>query len=323
MPRGRPSTEGRKTSGAVTRVILTDTQYAKFCPSASFCIHFLSLLGRSSRAANRLPSCPLCSCPLPVPDNLLGEPRSLPVSRPLTNPCPCSLPVFILFYIHFIQTQLFQARIPPSAMQNKSTQVVFSSDVKNMDEWARRTQIPLTTAEALGASYSRAHRWLQALRLQLIRDHNWSDAPASDSRLLFSLETTSIWRSSVGLPAGPRLKLQLPANASSFFSPERRIQWQMVFHSDIFESVRKLCPPVNDILSLLQCLLTGVVTVVLEENLPQGVYRTTRGLPPVSWINANESALIEIFGPSHFRALRKACNDTKAAFKLEVLPLPE
>jgi len=97
----------------------------------------------------------------------------------------------------------------------------------------------------------------------------------------------------------------------------------MVFHSDIFESVRKLCPPVNDILGLLQCLLTGVVTVVFEENMPQGIYRTTRGLPPVSWINANESALIEIFGPSHFRALRKACNDTKAAFKLEVLPHPE
>jgi len=189
-----------------------------------------------------------------------------------------------------------------------------------MDEWARRTHIPLTTAEALGATYARAHRWLQALRLQLIRDHNWVDASVSDSRLLLSLETSSIWRSTVGLPAGPRLKLELPMHASSFFSPERRIQWQMVFHSDIFESVRKLCPPVNDILNLLQCLLTGVVTVVFEEDLPQGVYKTTRGLPPVSWINGNESSLIDIFGPTHFRALRKACNDTKAAFKLEVLP---
>lgn len=202
-------------------------------------------------------------------------------------------------------------------------QVVFSSDVKNMDEWARRTHIPLTTAEALGATYTRAHRWLQALRLQLIRDYNWTDVPTSDPRLLFSLEASSTWRSSVGLPAGPRSKLELPVHASSFFSPERRIQWQMVFHSDIFESVRKLCPPINDILDLLQCLLTGVVTVVFEENLPQGVYRTTRGLPPVSWVNASEPALVEIFGPSHFRALRKACNDTKAAFKLEVLPRPE
>jgi hypothetical protein len=94
----------------------------------------------------------------------------------------------------------------------------------------------------------------------------------------------------------------------------------MVFHSDIFESVRKICPPINDILNLIQCLLTGLVTVAFEENLPQGVYRTTRGLPPVSWVNANEGLLLEIFGTAHFRALRRACNDTETAFKLEVLP---
>jgi len=201
-------------------------------------------------------------------------------------------------------------------------EVIFSSDVKNMDEWARRTCIPLTTADALGATYARAHRCLQALRLRLIRDHNWADAPVSDPRMLFSLETSSIWRSSVGLPAGPQLKLHLPLHASSFFSPERRVQWQMVFHSDIFESVRKICPPINDIFSLIQCLLTGVVTLVFEENLPQGVHRTIRGLPPVSWINENEAALTEIFGISHYRALRRACLDTKAAYKLEVIPHP-
>jgi hypothetical protein len=199
-------------------------------------------------------------------------------------------------------------------------EVIFSSDVQNMDDWARRTRIPLTTAEALGATYARAHRWLQTLKVQLIREHNWRDVPSSDSRMLFSLETSSIWRSSVGLPAGPQLKLQLPVHASSFFSPERRVQWQMVFHSDIFESVRKICPPINDILSLIQCLLTGVVTLVFEENLQNGVYRTSRGLPPVSWVNENESALIEIFGIEHYRALRRACSDTQTAFRLEVVP---
>ncbi|KAJ7582742.1 hypothetical protein C8J56DRAFT_864938 [Mycena floridula] len=199
-------------------------------------------------------------------------------------------------------------------------EVVFSSDVRNMDEWARRTRIPLTTAEALGATYARAHRWLQNLRMQLIHQHNWKDSYPSDQRMLFALETSSIWRSSVGLPAGPTLRLQLPVHASSFFSPERRVQWQMVFHSDIFESVRKICPPINDILSLVQCLLTGLVTLVFDEHLPQGVYRTTRGLPPVSWINANESALTDIFGTAHFKALRRACNDTETAFKLEILP---
>jgi hypothetical protein len=215
-------------------------------------------------------------------------------------------------------------------------EVVFSSDVRNMDEWAKRTRIPLTTADALGVTYARSHRWLHALKSSLIHQHRWTEA-SNDPRMLFSLETSSIWRSSVGLPAGPALRLQLPVHATSFFSPERRVQWQMVFHSDIFESVRKICPPINDILNLVQCLLTGIVTLVFEENLPQGIYRTTRGLPPVSWINANEQMLVEIFGVPHYRyvarvewgkivlipsgrALRKACSDTATAFKLEVVP---
>ncbi|KAJ7109346.1 hypothetical protein C8R44DRAFT_802274 [Mycena epipterygia] len=206
-------------------------------------------------------------------------------------------------------------------MQAKPTraEVVFSSDVRNMDEWANRTRIPLTTANALGVTYARAHRQLHYLKQSLIHQYQWTEA-SSDPRMLFSVETSSIWRSSVGLPAGPALRLQLPVHATSFFSPERRVQWQMVFHSDIFESVRKICPPINDILNLVQCLLTGLVTLVFEENLPQGIYRTTRGLPPVSWITANEQMLVDIFGVPHYRALRKACSDTATAFKLEVVP---
>lgn len=103
---------------------------------------------------------------------------------------------------------------------HSKAEVVFSSDVRNMDDWSRRTRIPLTTAEALGATYARAHRWLQSLRMQLIQTHGWRDSP-SDPRMLFTLETSSLWRSSAGLPAGPPLKLSIPKNASSFFSPER------------------------------------------------------------------------------------------------------
>ncbi|KDR81581.1 hypothetical protein GALMADRAFT_239616 [Galerina marginata CBS 339.88] len=207
-----------------------------------------------------------------------------------------------------------------AAQPKPRTEVVFSSVVANMDEWAQRTHIPLTTADALGATYARAHRWLQGLKHKLIHEHHWTEAPSQDHRMLFSLETSSMWRSSVDLPAGPKLKLQLPVHASSFFSPERRIQWQMVFHSDIFENVRKICPPVNDILNLIQCLLTGLVTLVFDEHFEQGIYRTTRGLPPVAWVNANEPQLVDIFGPSHFKALRKACSDTETAYKLEIIP---
>src|ERR1700722_19250936 len=224
------------------------------------------------------------------------------------------------FYLNKIN--LFFSIPPPSTMQPSPTttpHVVFSSDVKNMDDWATRTGIPLTTAEALGATYARAHRWLLSLKMQLIQYHNWNHSRQSDRRLLFSLDTPSIWRSASGLPASPSLRLQLPLHASSFFSPDRRVQWEMVFHSDIFQTNRKLCQPINDLLSLLQCLLTGLLTLVFEENLPEGVYRTTRGLPSVAWVNANESALIEIFGPAHFKSLWKACNNTATSYKLEII----
>ncbi|KAJ7135691.1 hypothetical protein C8R44DRAFT_768867, partial [Mycena epipterygia] len=128
-----------------------------------------------------------------------------------------------------------------------------------MDEWANRTRIPLTTAKALGVTYTRAHRQLHNLKQSLIHQYQWTEA-SSDPRMLFSVETSSIWRSSVGIPAGPTLRLQLPVHATSFFSPERRVQWQMVFHSDIFESVRKICPPISDILNLVQCVLPGLVS---------------------------------------------------------------
>ncbi|KAL1743949.1 hypothetical protein HDZ31DRAFT_64560 [Schizophyllum fasciatum] len=205
-------------------------------------------------------------------------------------------------------------------MAKPRTEVVFSSDVRNMDEWAHRTRIPLTTADALGATYARAHRWLNTLKSQLVHKHNWTDLSNQDPRMLFVLEATSIWRSSAGLPAGPKLRLQLPIQASSFFSPERRVQWQMVFHSDTFESVRKICPPINDILNLIQCLLPGVVTLVFEEHLPQGVHRTIRGLPPAQWVAEHEAALADVLGTQRYKALRKACSDTTIAYKLEVLP---
>ncbi|KIY50877.1 hypothetical protein FISHEDRAFT_38036 [Fistulina hepatica ATCC 64428] len=199
-------------------------------------------------------------------------------------------------------------------------QVCFSSDVRNIDDWARRTSIPLTTADAMGSTYARAHRWLQHLKDQLVRHHNWSPDPSSDPRMLFSLQSSSMWRSSVGLPAGPVLRLQLPINVSSFFSPERRVQWQMVFHSDIFESIRKICDPINDMLNLIQCLIPGLVTVSYEERLPEGIYRTTRGLPPPAWVAANEARLVPILGQTHFNSLRRATANTVAAYKLEVIP---
>lgn len=55
-------------------------------------------------------------------------------------------------------------------MQAKPPQaeVVFSSDVKNMDDWAKRSRIPLKTVYALSGSYARSRRWMQSLKMNLI-----------------------------------------------------------------------------------------------------------------------------------------------------------
>ncbi|EJD05897.1 uncharacterized protein FOMMEDRAFT_119268 [Fomitiporia mediterranea MF3/22] len=199
-------------------------------------------------------------------------------------------------------------------------QIFFSSNVKHMDEWASRTGIPLTSAEALGTLYARAHNWLLALKDQLVRNHGFLEK-AADPRMLFSIECQPPFRSSGGLPRTPPFNLQLPLHASTFFSPERRIQWEMVFHSALFPAMRHSCQPIADILHLLQCLLTGMLVLVKEEEVPgEGVWRTTRGLPPPEWVSANEAILLQIFGSSHYRKLFRAANDKRLAFKVHLEP---
>jgi hypothetical protein len=200
-----------------------------------------------------------------------------------------------------------------------SAQVVFSSDVRNMDSWAQRTGIPLTSAEALGTTYARAHRWLLSLKTQLVREHGWVDVHPSDPRMLFTIERPSR-RAQNGMALGLSQRLQLPQQATSFFSPDRRVQWQMVFHSDIFATQRKLVQPLSDILNLIQCLLTGMVTLVMEEQVQDGHYETSRGLPKVEWVDANEATLVAIFGQSHYRKLYRACSDPKYSFRTEFRP---
>lgn len=198
--------------------------------------------------------------------------------------------------------------------------VFFSSDVRNMDTWATRTGIPLTTAEALGTNYARAHRWLMSLKEQLVQHHGWKDVVPGDSRMLFTVECESPWRGPSGLPLSPKLRLQLPVHATSFFSPERRVQWQMVFHSDVFATQRKLVAPLSDMLNVIQCLLTGMVVLIHEEEMAQSIYRTSRGLPPAEWVNLNQQTLVNVFGRAHFNQLWRACNDQTIAFKLDVEP---
>jgi hypothetical protein len=117
------------------------------------------------------------------------------------------------------------------------------------------------------------------------------------------------------------MRIEIPIHASSFFSPERRVQWEMVFHGSAFPALRHNTP-VGDILNILQCLLTGMIVIIREENVPgEGQYKTSRALPPADWVSQNQTGLTEIFGPSHFKSLFKAASDTTKAFRLEKYPI--
>ncbi|KAL1947743.1 hypothetical protein VTO73DRAFT_13467 [Trametes versicolor] len=203
------------------------------------------------------------------------------------------------------------------AVTSPPPQLFFSNEIATMDEWAKRTGIPLTTAEALGTNYARARRWLLSIRSNLVTEHGWRDVAPLDARLLFDIECPTPYRSARGLPRSPNMRLQIPINASSFFSRERRVQWEMVFHSTLFPGLRHTVPAVADLLHLLQCLLTGMVVLIKEEQEAGGMVRTIRGLPPVEWVSSHETALVEVFGSSHYRQLFRAASDARVAFKLE------
>ncbi|KAI0798059.1 hypothetical protein C8Q75DRAFT_801951 [Abortiporus biennis] len=203
-------------------------------------------------------------------------------------------------------------------MPSPPPQLVFNNDIVHMDEWAKRTGIPLTTAEALGTNYARARKWLLSIRAILVQNHGWTDVTPLDHRLLFDIECPSPYRSPRGLPRSPNMRLQIPANASSFFSRERRVQWEMVFHSALFPSMRHNVSAIGDLLHLLQCLLTGMIVLVKEDPVPaQGIHRTIRALPPADWVSAHEPSLVEIFGMPQYRQLLRAASDSRVAFKLE------
>ncbi|KIJ44366.1 hypothetical protein M422DRAFT_47446 [Sphaerobolus stellatus SS14] len=187
--------------------------------------------------------------------------------------------------------------------------VEFSTDVRQLDEWANRVGVALSV-ESLAAPYAKAQRYMLAMKNTLVKKHGFRELPPTDQRVLFTVECQPPHRSAAGIPRSPTMKLELPIHASSFFSPERRVQWQMVFHSAMWPSLRHSVQPVGDLLYLLQCIMPGLLLVVQIED----GWRTARGLPSADWVKINESMLVDILGTSAFKRLYKAAADPKLAF---------
>lgn len=203
-------------------------------------------------------------------------------------------------------------------MSSGPPQVSFSADVRLLSFWADRTGLLLpASAEALGTPYARAHRWLLALKNALVAQHAWREAAqGADGRMLFAIEMQQ--RTSSGVPRSPPLTLMLPKHPSSFFSPDRKLQWQMTFHATTFFTLRHSCPPIQDILYLLQCLIPGMLVIAKVEDIPrEAVYTTSRALPPADWVSAHQDMLVDIFGAQHFRQIFRAASNDRMAYHVD------
>ena len=153
-------------------------------------------------------------------------------------------------------------------MSDRALTVHYSNEVPNLDEWANRLDMPLDIS-TLSKRYSAAHKYLREMKALLIEKYGWSEC-THDNRLLFTIEAMPPHRSTSGLPKSPLMTVSLPYHLSSFFSPERRVQWQMVFHSALFQTMRHTIPPVGSLFYLLQCLVPGMLVLEKRENKPEG-----------------------------------------------------
>jgi len=208
--------------------------------------------------------------------------------------------------------------------QKSELQVNFSPNVPIMDFWTKRINIPLSPhAKDMDNIYARAHPWLQSLSRQLVNEHQLKLENPSSNRILFSVRVPQNWMKKTASEASPitgRVRvLELPLQFSSFFSPDRGNQWQMVFHSDMFRVLRKLCPPVEDMFRILQCLAPGMFTIVLVSKDEKGVlWRTTNALPDLGWISQNKDRLVSVFGAKRIDRLTKAVSDATKGLRWAV-----
>lgn len=187
--------------------------------------------------------------------------------------------------------------------------VRFEANVEAMDYWCRRIGKPLgrTASKDLELTYSRAHRWLLAWKTKLVQDYGFLEED-TNIRMLFSIRKDD-------------LHLQLPAHVYTFFSPNRQRQWETIFHSNVFCRPRHAFKPLNNILDLLQCLLPGVIVLVMEEVIP-GAKKciTTRGLPPLLWMQEYSAMLEDIFGYKGYDKLELAASSDDLAYTVEFRP---
>ena len=208
---------------------------------------------------------------------------------------------------------------PDSTLALKSIMICveFSTDIQQILRWGQRMGVDLREPKQLTEPYAWSQCHLRSMMELLVEFHGCRQADVSDNRMLFALVCDPYaWRiGKVCETTPPRSRIELPINASSFFSPERRSQWEKVFHGPLWDSIGHSnisgCNVARSLLNFLQCLLPGMFIIAEVHN-----GRTTqRGIPPFQWVLEYKEVLVSCIGLERYGALCKAAADSRKVFE--------
>ena len=189
----------------------------------------------------------------------------------------------------------------------------FSTDLRRMYHWGKRMGVDLHDFRQITEPYSWAQSHILMLAELLVEFHGFRQADVSDNRMLFALVCDPhAWRvGKTPTVPPPRKKIELPIHASSFFSPDRRKQWENIFHSPLWHSIWESSVPganaLINLLNLLQCLLPGMFLI----SGAQDGGSTQRGIPPLKWVLESRELLISCIGMDRYEMLCQVAADSK------------
>jgi hypothetical protein len=200
-------------------------------------------------------------------------------------------------------------------MRSTTINIEFSTDMRRICHWGQRMGVDLCDSKKITEPYAWAQCHILSLVDQLVDFHGFRQADVSDNRMLFALVCDPhAWRVGRVPPViPPRKRIELPVHASSFFSPDRRKQWENIFHSPLWHSIWETSVPganaVIDLLNLLQCLLPGML-IIAEV---QDGWSNQRGIPPLKWVRESREVLISCLGTERYEVLCQAASDNSRA----------
>ncbi|KAF9516266.1 hypothetical protein BS47DRAFT_689195 [Hydnum rufescens UP504] len=191
-------------------------------------------------------------------------------------------------------------------------------DPENNKHWAMRLRV----AHELQASYTRAHAFFKKRCEELITNYAWRSIDWGRKHHIFRIATKTppSPRYPSHTASSPDLTLQLPKTLAQFLKLSHREKWRRMFEDRRIFQTKRLnqwshdlfidsCPPLADIMYMLQVLVPGMLLLVRVDHIPTvGDQKITRALPPEEWTLEHAEELEYILGsrPQFEHVLRQA-----------------